>query len=106
MPVTDTDRMTTATSALHQPTGVWCAGCGDPILHGQSAIRLEAGLVLRGDDGPHFDALLMRPTVYLHSGGGYDAGYDVEDRWCATPEGFAAALALLSVHGEAGASGH
>lgn len=98
--------MTSGASVLHQPTGAWCAGCREPILHGQSAIRLEAGLVLVAEPGPHFDELLMRPTVYLHAGGGYDAGYDVEDRWCATPDGFAAALALLSVHGEAGPSGH
>jgi hypothetical protein len=88
---------------LHAPTGEWCAGCGEQIVHGQSVIRLEAGLVLAER---RFDPLIMRPTVYLHAGGGYDAGYDVADRWCATPEGFQAALALLSVHGEAGPSGH
>jgi hypothetical protein len=49
---------------------------------------------------------VLRPTVYLHAGGGFDAGYDVTDRWCATPDGFAAAVALLSVHGDAGPSGH
>jgi hypothetical protein len=48
----------------------------------------------------------MRPQVYLHAGGGYDARYDVEDRWCATPEGFERALRLLLIHGETSASGH
>ena len=95
--------MTAGTASLHQPTGEWCAGCGEPILHGQSVIRLEAGLVLVER---RFDPLVLRPTVFLHAGGGFDAGYDVTDRWCATPEGFAGALALLSVHGEAGPSGH
>lgn len=95
--------MTVGTESLHEPTGEWCAGCGDPILHGQSAIRLEAGLVLVGR---RFDPLVLRPVVYLHAGGGFDAGYDVTDRWCADAAGFEAAVALLSVHGESGASGH
>lgn len=80
-----------------------CAGCGEPILHGQSVIRLEAGLLLAPD---RFDPIVLRPDVYLHAGGGYDARYDVEDRWCATPEGLQAALRLLMVHGETSASGH
>lgn len=95
--------MTLGTKSLHEPTGEWCAGCGEQILHGQSVVRLEAGLVLAGR---RFDPLVLRPTVYLHAGGGFDAGYDVTDRWCATPEGFGAAVALLSVHGETGPSGH
>ncbi len=80
-----------------------CANCGEPILHGQSVIRLEAGLLLAPQ---HFDPIVLRPDVYLHAGGGYDPNFDIEDRWCATPEGFAAALALLSVHGGTSASGH
>lgn len=84
-------------------TGAACAGCGEPILRGQSVIRLEAGLLL---DGLRFDPLIMRPVVYLHAGGGYDVRYDVQDRWCATPEGFNAALVPLLIHGETSASGH
>lgn len=84
-------------------TGRTCVGCRDPILPGQSVIQLEAGLLM---PGAHFDPLIMRPVVYLHAGGGYDARFDVEDRWCATPEGFESALALLLVHGETSASGH
>ncbi len=80
-----------------------CAGCGEPILHGQSVIRLEAGLLLAPE---RFDPIVLRPDVYLHAGAGYDARFDVEDRWCATPEGFEAALKLLSIHGETSASGH
>ncbi|HEX6139118.1 MAG TPA: hypothetical protein VF013_01480 [Candidatus Limnocylindria bacterium] len=84
-------------------TGATCAGCGEPILRGQSVIRLEAGLLL---EDARFDPLIMRPVVYLHAGGGYDVLYDVHDRWCATPEGFNAALVPLLVHGETSASGH
>ena len=73
------------------------------MLEGQSVIRLEAGLLLRP---ARFDPLVMRPAVYLHAGGGYDARYDVQDRWCATAVGFEAALELLLVHGETSASGH
>lgn len=80
-----------------------CAACGRPILHGQSVIRLEAGLLLAPQ---RFDPIVLRPDVYLHAGGGYDPRYDVEDRWCATPEGFEAALQLLMVHGGTSASGH
>jgi hypothetical protein len=84
-------------------TGRTCAGCGEPVIRGQSVIRLEAGLLM---EAAHFDPLIMRPEVYLHAGGGYDARFDLEDRWCATPEGFTAALELLLVHGETSASGH
>lgn len=84
-------------------TGERCAHCREPILHGQSVIRLEAGLLMQER---HFDPLVMRPTVYLHAGAGYDARFDVEDRWCATPEGFHLAVELLMVHGETSASGH
>ena len=84
-------------------TGRTCVGCRDPILPGQSVIQLEAGLLM---PSAHFDPLVLRPVVYLHAGGGYDARFDVEDRWCATPEGFQSALALLLVHGETSASGH
>jgi hypothetical protein len=84
-------------------TGRICAGCGEPILHGQSVIRLEAGLLMTD---ARFDPIVLRPDAYLHAGGGYDTRYDVEDRWCATPEGMAAALRLLSVHGGTSASGH
>jgi len=84
-------------------TGRTCAGCREPILPGQSVIQLEAGLLL---EASRFDPLVMRPVVYLHAGAGYDARFDVEDRWCATPEGFQSALELLMVHGETSASGH
>jgi hypothetical protein len=80
-----------------------CANCGELILNGQSVIRLEAGLLLTPQ---RFDPIVLRPDVYLHAGGGYDASYDVEDRWCATPEGFEAALKLIAVHGGTSASGH
>lgn len=80
-----------------------CACCAEPILNGQSVIRLEAGLLLAPE---RFDPIVLRPDVYLHAGGGYDAGHDVEDRWCATPEGFDAALKLIAVHGETTSSGH
>lgn len=84
-------------------TGRTCAGCRETILPGQSVIQLEAGLLMTAS---RFDPLVMRPIVYLHAGGGYDARFDVEDRWCATPEGFVSALELLLVHGETSASGH
>jgi hypothetical protein len=80
-----------------------CAACGEPILNGQSVIRIEAELLLAPE---RFDPIVLRPDVYLHAGGGYDAAYDVEDRWCATPEGFQAALTLVAVHGGTSASGH
>ena len=80
-----------------------CAGCGEPILHGQSVIRLEAGLLMVPQ---RFDPIVLRPDVYLHAGAGYDARFDLEDRWCATADGFKAALRLLMVHGETSASGH
>ncbi len=80
-----------------------CAGCGAPILNGQSVIRLEAGLMMAPQ---RFDPVVLRPDVYLHAGAGYDPRFDVEDRWCATPDGFDAALRLLMVHGETSASGH
>lgn len=80
-----------------------CAGCGEPILNGQSVIRLEAGLLLAPQ---RFDPIVLRPDVYLHAGGGYDVAYDVEDRWCATVEGFQAALTLIAVNGGTSASGH
>lgn len=92
--------------AMHEPTGHICIGCGEPIVHGQSVVRVDAGLLLSGSEAAHFDPLIMRPQVYLHAGGGYDARYDVEDRWCATPEGFEQALRLLLIHGETSASGH
>ena len=84
-------------------TGRTCVGCREPILSGQSVIQLEAGLLM---PAARLDPLIMRPIVYLHAGGGYDARFDIEDRWCATPEGFQSALELLLVHGETSASGH
>jgi hypothetical protein len=92
--------------AMHEPTGHTCIGCGEPIVHGQSVVRVDAGLLLGGSEAAHFDPLIMRPQVYHHAGGGYAARYDVEDRWCATPEGFEQALRLLLIHGETSASGH
>lgn len=80
-----------------------CAACEEPILNGQSVIRLEAGLLLAPE---RFDPIVLRPDVCLHAGGGYDAAYDVEDRWCATAEGFEMALKLIAVHGGTSASGH
>ncbi|HEX6129978.1 MAG TPA: hypothetical protein VF071_13240 [Candidatus Limnocylindria bacterium] len=80
-----------------------CVGCGEPILEGQSVIRLSAGLLM---PPAHFDPLIMRPDVYLHAGGGYDTRYDVEDRWCVTEDSMWSAIGLLKVHGETSASGH
>jgi hypothetical protein len=89
--------------ATGEATGRICAGCGEPVLHGQSVIRLEAGLLMAPE---HFDPVVLRPDVYLHAGGGYDTRFDVMDRWCATPEGFEKALTLIAVHGGTSASGH
>jgi hypothetical protein len=87
----------------HTATERRCAYCGEPILEGQSVLRLEAGLLLAPE---RFDPIVLRPEVYLHAGGGYDPRFDVHDRWCATPEGFEAALKVLLVHGDARPSGH
>ncbi len=84
-------------------SGSWCAGCGQPILANQSVIRLEAGL-LHAES--RFDPLVLRPVAYLHAGAGYDAVNDLEDRWCATPEGLAAAVLIVGVHGQTSPSGH
>jgi hypothetical protein len=84
-------------------SGATCVSCRGPVLRGQSVIRLEAGLLL---EHARFDPLVMRPAVYLHAGAGYDARFDVEDRWCATAGGLESALKVLLVHGETSASGH
>lgn len=103
MPLAETRQTERMQSSESGGTGRTCAGCREPILPGQSVIQLEAGLLM---PAAHFDPLIMRPVIYLHAGGGYDARFDVEDRWCATPEGFQSALELLLVHGETSASGH
>ena len=84
-------------------TGRICPVCEEPILVGQSVVRFDAGLLV--EDGV-FDPLVMTPTVYVHAGAGYDTRFNVEDRWCVTPEGLEAVLRLLRVHGETGPSGH
>jgi hypothetical protein len=103
MPFAEKRQTETMQSSESGGTGRTCVGCREPILPGQSVIQLEAGLLM---PAAHFDPLIMRPVIYLHAGGGYDARFDVEDRWCATPEGFQGALELLLVHGETSASGH
>lgn len=85
------------------PTGAVCPGCGEPIRVGQSVVRLTAGLLMRA---AHLDELPMRPDVYLHAGAGYDARFDVHDRWCLTPDGIEAAARLLLVTDATSASGH
>jgi hypothetical protein len=84
-------------------TGRTCPGCGEPILIGQSVVRLDAGLLL---EHAVFDPLIMRPSVYLHAGAGYDTRFDVEDRWCLTADGIQAAAEVLRIHAVTGASGH
>lgn len=80
-----------------------CPGCGEPIEVGQSVVRLTPGLLMAE---ARLEELPMRPDVYLHAGAGYDARYDVTDRWCMTPEGVEAALRLLLVSDATSASGH
>ena len=29
---------------MHEPTGHTCVGCGEPILHGQSVVRVDASV--------------------------------------------------------------
>jgi len=84
-------------------TDAVCAGCGEPILAGQSVIRISAGLLLPPE---HFDPLIMRPDIYLHAGGGYDTRYDVQDRWCVTPDAVWRAMELLRISDETSPSGH
>lgn len=83
--------------------GARCPGCGEEILVGQSVVRLTAGVLM---PTARLDPLVMRPEVYLHAGAGYDARFDVIDRWCVTPEGVEAALKLMLVSDETSASGH
>lgn len=82
-----------------------CAGCGEPIAEDQTALRLTAGVAT---EARSFSGLLMRPDVYLHAGTPSNGPWGDEpngERWCATPENLARALALLRVHAMTGASG-
>ncbi len=83
--------------------GATCPGCGEPILAGQSVVRLTAGLLMLG---AHLAELPLRPHVFIHAGAGYDASHDVVDRWCMTPEGLERALELMLVSDSTSASGH
>ena len=66
-------------------------------------VRLTAGLLM---SGPRLDELPLRPDVFLHAGAGYDARFDVQDRWCLTSEGIEAAARIMLVSDETSASGH
>ncbi len=80
-----------------------CPGCNAEIQVGQSVVRLTAGLLM---PGARLDELPMRPDVYLHAGAGYDARYDLYDRWCLTAEGVEAAARILLMSDMTSASGH
>lgn len=83
--------------------GARCAGCGEPILAGQSVVRLTAGLLM---PDARLDELVMRPHVFVHAGAGYDARFDITDRWCMTPEALDRALRLMLVSDTTSPSGH
>lgn len=85
------------------PAGAVCPGCGEEIQVGQTVLRLTAGLLLAD---ARFDDLALRPDVYIHAGAGYDAGYNVTDRWCVTPEAIEAALRIMLVSDATSPSGH
>ncbi len=40
---------------MHEATGHTCVGCGEPILHGQSVVRVDAGLLLATPEAAHFE---------------------------------------------------
>ena len=88
---------------MSDTTGAICPGCEEPILPGQSVIRISAGLLLEQE---RFDPLVMRPDVYIHAGAGYDTRHDVHDRWCVSPEAVWKAVELLRISGETSPSGH
>jgi hypothetical protein len=85
------------------PAGAVCPGCGEPILVGQSVVRMTAGVLM---PEARLDELPMRGEVFIHAGAGYDPRFDVHDRWCLTPDAVKAAATLLLVTDTTSPSGH